>query len=30
MGPGEYFLTKGRMNVRGGTVEGGDTAVAPG
>jgi hypothetical protein len=30
MGPGEYFLTKGRMNVRGGTVEGGATAVAPG
>ena len=30
MGPGEYFLTKGRMNVRGGTTEGGATATAPG
>ena len=30
MVPGEYFLTKGRMHVRGGTAEGGDTAVAPG
>ena len=30
MGPGEYFLTKGRMNVRGGSVVGGATAVAPG
>lgn len=30
MGPGEYFLTKGRMNVRGGSAEGGATAVAPG
>ena len=30
MGPGEYFLTKGRMHVRGGSVEGGATAVAPG
>ena len=29
MGPGEYFLTKGRMHVRGGTTEGGATAVAP-
>ncbi|MFM9882112.1 MAG: cupin domain-containing protein [Burkholderiales bacterium] len=29
-GPGEYFLTKGRMNVRGGKAAGGDTAVAPG
>jgi hypothetical protein len=30
IGPGEYFLTKGRMEVRGGVDEGGDTAVAPG
>ena len=30
MGPGEYFLTKGKMHVRGGSVEGGATAVAPG
>lgn len=30
IGPGEYFLTKGRMDVRGGAGEGGDTAVAPG
>ena len=30
VGPGEYFLTKGRMDVRGGVEEGGDTAVAPG
>ena len=30
MGPGEYLLTKGRMNVRGGSDEGGATAVAPG
>ena len=30
IGPGEYFLTKGRMHVRGGTGEGGETAVAPG
>ena len=30
MGPGEYFLTKGRMHVRGGSTEGGATAVAPG
>lgn len=29
MGPGEYFLTKGRMNVRGGTELGGATAIAP-
>jgi len=29
-GPGEYFLYKGRMDVRGGVAEGGDTAVAPG
>lgn len=30
IGPGEYFLTKGRMDVRGGIEQGGDTAVAPG
>ena len=30
IGPGEYYLTKGRMDVRGGEGEGGDTAVAPG
>lgn len=30
MGPGEYFLTKGRMDVRGGAAAGGATAVAPG
>ena len=30
IGPGEYFLTKGRMDVRGGSGEGGDTATAPG
>ena len=30
IGPGEYFLTRGRMDVRGGEGEGGDTAVAPG
>jgi hypothetical protein len=30
MGPGEYFLTKGRMDVRGGKDAGGETAVAPG
>lgn len=29
-GPGEYFLYKGRMDVRGGAANGGDTAVAPG
>lgn len=29
-GPGEYFLYKGRMDVRGGKDAGGDTAVAPG
>lgn len=29
-GPGEYLLTKGRMDVRGGKDAGGDTAVAPG
>jgi hypothetical protein len=30
VGPGEYLLTKGRMDVRGGKEMGGDTAVAPG
>ena len=30
IGPGEYFMTKGRMEVRGGEDDGGDTAVAPG
>ena len=30
MGPGEYFLTKGKMDVRGGKAAGGDTAIAPG
>jgi hypothetical protein len=30
IGPGEYFLTKGRMEVRGGEDEGGATAIAPG
>jgi len=30
IGPGEYFLTKGRMEVRGGHDEGGSTAIAPG
>lgn len=30
IGPGEYLLTKGRMEVRGGVGEGGATAVAPG
>ncbi len=29
-GPGEYLMTKGRMDVRGGKDKGGDTAVAPG
>ncbi len=29
MGPGEYFLTRGKMHVRGGTVVGGATAIAP-
>ena len=29
-GPGEYFLYKGRMDVRGGAANGGDTAIAPG
>jgi acetylacetone-cleaving enzyme len=29
-GPGEYLLTKGKMDVRGGKAKGGDTAIAPG
>jgi len=29
-GPGEYLLTKGRMDIRGGKANGGETAVAPG
>jgi len=29
MGPGEYFLTRGSMHVRGGSAEGGATAIAP-
>ena len=29
-GPGEYVLTKGRMDVRGGKDAGGATAIAPG
>lgn len=30
IGPGEYWLTRGRMEVRGGDGDGGDTAQAPG
>ncbi len=30
VGPGEYFLTKGKMDIRGGKDAGGETAVAPG
>lgn len=30
IGPGEYFLTKGKMHVRGGEHKGGSTAIAPG
>ena len=30
LGPSEYFLLKGRMQVRGGEAAGGATAVAPG
>ncbi len=30
VGPGEYLLTKGKMDVRGGKDAGGDTAAAPG
>ena len=29
IGPGEYFLTKGRMEVRGGVEDGGETVTAP-
>jgi len=29
IGPGEYLLTKGRMDVRGGKEHGGDTVTAP-
>jgi len=29
-GPGEYFLYEGKMDVRGGVDNGGDTAIAPG
>jgi hypothetical protein len=29
IGPGEYYLTRGRMEVRGGHGEGGATAIAP-
>ncbi|MGF7131700.1 hypothetical protein P3T40_003182 [Paraburkholderia sp. EB58] len=29
VGPGEYLLTKGRMDVRGGHEHGGDTVIAP-
>jgi hypothetical protein len=29
IGPGEYYLTRGRMEVRGGEGDGGATAVAP-
>lgn len=29
-GPGEYFLYEGKMDVRGGAENGGDTALAPG
>jgi acetylacetone-cleaving enzyme len=28
-GPGEYLLYKGKMEVRGGSESGGDTAIAP-
>ena len=30
VGPGEYYMTKGKMHVRGGAAEGGATARAPG
>lgn len=30
IGPGEYWLTRGRMEVRGGDDDGGETARAPG
>jgi hypothetical protein len=29
-GPGEYFLTRGKLDVRGGKTAGGDTVIAPG
>ena len=29
VGPGEYLLTKGKMDVRGGKAAGGDTVTAP-
>lgn len=29
IGPGEYYLTKGRMEVRGGSDDGGETVTAP-
>lgn len=29
IGPGEYYLTQGRMEVRGGIDDGGETVVAP-
>lgn len=29
IGPGEYYLTRGRMEVRGGKAKGGATAIAP-
>ena len=29
IGPGEYYLTQGRMEVRGGADDGGETVVAP-
>lgn len=29
-GPGEYLLYKGKMEVRGGSESGGETAIAPG
>lgn len=29
IGPGEYYLTKGRMEVRGGVGDGGETVTAP-
>ena len=30
LGPGEYYLTKGQTDIRGGKQAGGDTVVAPG
>ena len=29
IGPGEYYLTRGRMEIRGGEAEGGETVTAP-